>query len=109
MHTRRGGDIEVMGLMQGKIKGGKSLLNNNLQTHFTSWIHLACLLKEQRHESALAMKQMNTCAAILMHVKKSVDLRTVWAGIIHTPVTAAGSRESMSALKPFTRNIKNRG
>jgi proteasome lid subunit RPN8/RPN11 len=23
MHTRRGGDIEVMGLMQGKVKGGK--------------------------------------------------------------------------------------
>lgn len=26
MHTRRGGDLEVMGLMQGKIKGGKILL-----------------------------------------------------------------------------------
>ena len=24
MHTRRGGDLEVMGLMQGKVKGGKS-------------------------------------------------------------------------------------
>lgn len=23
MHARRGGDIEVMGLMQGKVKGGK--------------------------------------------------------------------------------------
>lgn len=23
MHTRRGGDLEVMGLMQGKVKGGK--------------------------------------------------------------------------------------
>jgi len=26
MHAKRGGDIEVMGLMQGKIKGG----NNNI-------------------------------------------------------------------------------
>ena len=25
MHARRGGDIEVMGLMQGKVKGGKHL------------------------------------------------------------------------------------
>ncbi len=25
MHTRRGGDIEVMGLMQGKVKDGKGV------------------------------------------------------------------------------------
>jgi hypothetical protein len=33
MHTRRGGDLEVMGLMQGKVKGGKieELLLNALK------------------------------------------------------------------------------
>jgi len=26
MHTRRGGDLEVMGMMQGKVRGGKQTL-----------------------------------------------------------------------------------
>ena len=25
MHTRRGGDLEVMGMMQGKVRGGKEI------------------------------------------------------------------------------------
>lgn len=43
MHTRRGGDIEVMGLMQGKIKGGKLLLQITYR-HFLRYgfIWLAC-------------------------------------------------------------------
>jgi len=27
MHTRRGGDLEVMGMMQGKVRGGKEIFN----------------------------------------------------------------------------------
>jgi hypothetical protein len=34
MHTRRGGDLEVMGLMQGKVKGGKNF--NPFELNFYS-------------------------------------------------------------------------
>lgn len=33
MHTRRGGDLEVMGIMQGKVKGGK-YTHMHAHTHF---------------------------------------------------------------------------
>jgi proteasome lid subunit RPN8/RPN11 len=33
MHARSGGDIEIMGLMQGKVKGGKEI--NYPNTYFS--------------------------------------------------------------------------
>lgn len=111
MHAKSGGDIEIMGLMQGKVKGGKISSNSLIviKTLSTSWTPLVYQLKEQKPELTLVMKPMNTCVLTKMHAKEFLVLKTCVAGITLTLATVVGCPVSMLVLNHSIKTIKNLG